>query len=171
MIWILIGVLWLGAIIFLIIDKNSILKITELFVSIGISWIGSLGLYRYLIYYEPLLNLQYFFGYNITLVGEDGLLAYVNYCLILNFVPLLIFIFAIVASKIRPAISLTQLTKKFLLLELTYSWLIFNSVIVMFGLFTESFTNSYNALSIGSLVVGIAYLLLVVGFSIFLIKG
>lgn len=69
--------------------------------SIGITWVGSQGLYRYLIYYEPLLNLKYIFGYNETVTGEDGLLAYVNYCLILNIAPLLIFFILFVVNKIK----------------------------------------------------------------------
>lgn len=65
------------------------------------------------------------------------------------------------AGKINKGLVPSRETKLFLLVEVPYAWLCFNSVIVIYGLFTETFTQSFKTgLSVASLVFGIAYLLL-----------
>ena len=161
MIWVLIGMVWFATILFLIVDKNTINWSVEMIVSMGVVWLGVKGFDRVLLYYYPLTNLQYLFGYNMIISGEDGLLAYVNYGFIINGVPLLVAAVLFIINIAKKNELLSSETKKFLLYELFFATLCINAVIVVYGLYTENISKTFSTpLSIGSLCVGIAYLLI-----------
>lgn len=69
MIWVLIGLIWAGSILLIILDRYSLLMIIELFFAIGMAWIGSMGFSSYLIYFHPLTKLSYLYGYNKHVLG------------------------------------------------------------------------------------------------------
>ena len=69
--------------------------------TVGMAWIGSMGFTRYYIYFYPLINLGYLFGYNQQIDGEDGLFAYVNYGFLIFVAPLLVFAVVMIIGKIK----------------------------------------------------------------------
>ena len=161
MIWVLIGIVWFATILFLVLDKNTISWAVEMIISMGVVWVGVKGFDRMLLYFYPLTNLQYLFGYNMTISGEDGLLAYVNYGFILHAVPILVAVILFIINAINKNKLLSSEMKKFLLYELSFAALCINAVMVMYGLYTENISKTYSTpLSIGSLCMGVAYLLI-----------
>lgn len=126
---------------------------------------------HYMLFYVPLRQLKYIYGYNMTVTGEDGLFAYINYGLILLIVPLLMTGLAFLICKIKPSVQLSQNTKKYLLVELTYMVVCYYSVAVMYGLLTEQFTKTMNTpLSIASIVFGVLYFLLLAAMTVLMVK-
>ena len=168
----LIGIVWTSTIIFLIIDKNTISWSVELIISIGVVWIGVKGFEKLLLYYHPLTYLQYIFGYNEVFADEDGLLAYVNYGFILNVVPFFIALIALIINKIKNNTLLSQETKKFLFFDFPFAAFAFNSIMVVYGLYTENLTQTFDTtLSIASLCVGVFYLLVLMIMCVFFVLG
>lgn len=140
--------------------------------TVGLVWIGVSGMTsHYMLFYVPLRQLKYIYGYNMTVTGEDGLFAYINYGLILLIVPLLMTGLAFLICKIKPSVQLSQNTKKYLLVELTYMVVCYYSVAVMYGLITEQFTKTMNTpLSIASIVFGVLYFLLLAAMTVLMVK-
>ena len=85
--------------------------------------------------------------------------------------PLFIAFAGLVVNKIRGNNWLSQSEKRFLLYDLFYGCLCVNSIILVFGLFTENYSKTYDtAISIASLCVGIFYLLILLLSSILFSK-
>ena len=108
MIWVLIAVLWCGIAVFLFLDRYSLLMCVELLISVGMTWIGSMGFTRYLIYFHPLRNLSYVFGYNYEVVGEDGLFANVNYGFLIFLIPIVSFCLCMLVGKVKHSLAPSQ---------------------------------------------------------------
>ena len=139
--------------------------------SIGITWIGSMGFTRYLIYFHPLKSLSYVFGYNYEIVGEDGLFANVNYGFLIFLLPILSFGICMIVGKIKYSLAPTQEMKLFLLLELSFAWLCINSIMVAYGMYTETFTKTFDTgISIASMVFGVIYLVVLMIASILFVR-
>lgn len=149
---------WIYVILMLILYRSSILYITEYMMLVGMVYVGVAGFDAYYIYYYPLTILKYIFGYNAHINGQYGLFANINYGLILLLIPVLVFMALLYLSKKFPTLAMQQLTKKYLLFEITYAFLCFYSIAVMCGLTTSSQSNDLkNAISITSIIFGIIY--------------
>ena len=161
LIWVYLGLLWTLSILRIATEPQLISQVTEVFVYTSLVWIGAQGQSAPMLLFQPLLNLKYLFGYNLTL-SNNSLLSVYNLGFVYILLPLLLFAVLLVISKKRPG-SVPNRTKRFVLYDLTYAWLIVNSFLIAYGLsLVITSTSSTNGLTIGGIVIAAVYLLLMI---------
>lgn len=107
-------------------------QVTEVFFYSSLVWIGAAGQKIYTAPLVPLLNLKYIFGYNITIEGNNSLFSVFNIGFVYIFLPLLLYLAFIIVGKKCPG-SVTGRTKRFVLYDLSFSWLMINGYLVAYG--------------------------------------
>lgn len=159
-IWVYIAVLWAGAIYRVITEPKLISQVTELFFYSSLAWIGVVGQRISSAPLIPIVNLKNIFGYNVRISDNNSLFAVFNigfaYCLI----PLLMYLILLLVGKKCPG-SVTSRTKRFVLYDLTLSWLMVNGFLIMYG-FSLVITGGlgFNGVTGAGLVIVLVYLVL-----------
>jgi hypothetical protein len=64
MVWILIGLVWVGTLVFIFIDKYHTYPLMDMILSMSLVWGGVSVFQRIMLFYYPLFNLRYLLGYN-----------------------------------------------------------------------------------------------------------
>lgn len=66
LIWVLIGLSWVLTLVAVVGYKIGVLYVLEYMVNVGVIWVGIQVSSKYELYFQPLVNLKYIFGYNAS---------------------------------------------------------------------------------------------------------
>lgn len=107
-------------------------QVTEVFFYSSLVWIGAVGQKIYTAPLVSLLNLKYIFGYNLTLDSNNSLFSVYNLGFLYILIPFLLYLIFVAIAKKCPG-SVTSRTKRFVLYDLSFSWLMINGYLVAYG--------------------------------------
>lgn len=95
-------------------------------------WIGASGEKLISAPIAPILNLKYALIYNITIEDNNSLFAVYNIAFAYAIIPAIIFLICLFISKKSPGL-ITSRTKRFILYDLSYAWMLVNGYLIIFG--------------------------------------
>ena len=107
-------------------------QVTEMFVFSCLAWVGVEGQQQESGPLIPIQNLKYMFGYNIA-IDDNSLFSCFNISFVYLFIPLLLFGIFLLVSKRKPGLIASR-TKRFVLYDLSYAWLMVNGFLIIFGM-------------------------------------
>jgi hypothetical protein len=101
------------------------------------------------------------YGYNLTL-DNNSLFSVFNISFVYLFLPLFLFAIFLLVSKRKPGLIPSR-TKRFILYDLSYAWLMINGYLIIYGMalaITEQ--NSFTGITAAGIVVGVVYIVIMI---------